>query len=113
MKIKQLLIDAHGCKCDLNDAEDLLPAFRDAVNAIGATIVKEVVYKYEPQGITIVLLLAESHASIYTWPELDYAAIEIFLCNDKMDPHKFWEILEKSIKPERADIKEMMRNVSK
>lgn len=113
MKIRELIIDAHGCKCDLNDADALLPTLIRAAQAINATVVKQIVHKYEPQGLTIVLLLAESHASLYTWPEFGYAAVEIFLCNEEMDPYKFWGVFKNALKPEKTEISEITRNVEK
>jgi S-adenosylmethionine decarboxylase proenzyme len=112
MKIRQLLIDAYGCECDLNDSKLLLPALLEAAKSMNANVVKEIVYHYENFGLTIILLLAETHASLYTWPEFNYAAIEIFLCNEDMDPYKFWKIVEKVLKPKKAKIKEIIRDVS-
>lgn len=105
MKIKELRIDAYGCKCDLNDSKLLLSTLLKAAKSIDAKVVKKIVYHYKPYGLSIVLLLAETHASVFTWPEFDYAAIEIFLCNEKMNPHKFWEIVEKVLMPKKIKIK--------
>ena len=113
MKIRELHIDAYRCRCDLNNPRLLLPVFIKAVKSVNAKIVKKVVYRYKPYGLTIILLLAESHASLFTWPEFNYAAIEIFLCNDKMNPYKFWKIVEKVIEPKKVRIKETLRIISK
>jgi S-adenosylmethionine decarboxylase len=111
MKIRELHIDAYGCKCDLDNSKLLLSTFVQAVKSINAKIVKKVVYHYKPCGLTIVLLLAESHASLFTWPEVNYAAVDIFLCNEKMDPYKCWKIIKEILKPKKIKIKEILREV--
>lgn len=111
MRIKSLHIDAYKCECNLNDSKLLLAAFIKAAKSINAKIVKEIVYKYKPQGISIVLLLAETHASVFTWPEFDYAAVEIFLCNENMDPYIFLGVIKDILKPEKICIKELVREV--
>ena len=42
--------------------------------------------KFEPQGVTAIALLAESHISIHTWPESNYSAVDIFTCGQNMKP---------------------------
>lgn len=111
MKLRGLYIDAYGCRCDLNDAGHLLAALVNASKRIQATVVKKTVHRYTSQGVSIVLLLAESHASIYTWPEYGYAAVEIVLCNDVMDPNLFWKDVSGALKPRRAKLRTMVRDV--
>lgn len=111
MKITELHIDAYKCQCNLDDSKTLLPALIRAAKSVNAKIVKKVTFHYKPQGLTIVLLLAETHLSLFTWPEFDYAAIEIFLCNDKMNPFKVWGIIKKTLNPKKITIKKIVRNV--
>jgi len=111
MKIKSLNIDAYGCQCDLNDSKLLLSTLVNAAKSINAKIVKKVVYHYKPHGVSVIVLLAETHASIFTWPEYKYAAVEIFLCNESMNPYKFWEIVKEVLKPQRFEIKETVRDI--
>jgi S-adenosylmethionine decarboxylase len=81
----------------------------DAVKAAEVTPLKSIIYKFEPQGITGVVLLAESHISIHTWPELNYTAIDLFTCGDKSRPEKALESLRQALKPERVEIKKIKR----
>lgn len=113
MEVRSLHIDAYKCRCDLNDSRLIEQTLARAVKSINAKIVKKVVYRYKPYGITVTFLLAETHTSIFTWPEFGYAAIEIFLCNEKMDPYKFWNIVRKSIKPGKFKISESLRKISR
>lgn len=77
---QHLLADLHGCR-DLADPARIEAAMRRAVTAAGATLLALKLHHFgNHQGVTGVALLAESHLSIHTWPEHDYAAIDIFLC---------------------------------
>jgi S-adenosylmethionine decarboxylase proenzyme len=109
MKILELVIDAYGCDSTiLNDKKILLRILKESAKKVGAKIIKDNFYKYKPQGISIVLFLAESYISIYTWPEFEYATIGIFLCNEKMDPFKAWEIIKGKIKPKSFKLKRIL-----
>jgi S-adenosylmethionine decarboxylase len=75
-----LLLDMHGAT-HLQDAAALEAAMRAAAAAAGATVLSAHLHSFpEGGGVTGVLLLAESHISVHTWPELDYAALDIFMC---------------------------------
>lgn len=106
MKITELIIDAYGCDSNaLNDEKFLLTALRKSAKAVNAKIRRENVYKYNQQGVSIVLFLAETHITIFTWPEFRYATIGIFLCNEKMDPLKAWHVIKEKIKPQKAKLR--------
>ncbi len=67
------------------------------------------IHKFHPQGLTGFVLLAESHISIHTWPELDYVAIDIFSCGRKSQPYRGLEYLKKKFQPKKVRIKELKR----
>ncbi|MGQ9779070.1 MAG: adenosylmethionine decarboxylase [Bacillota bacterium] len=76
-----VLADFWGCRPEmLDDARLLMDALRQAARMANMTILAEEEYKFEPQGFTGMLLLAESHISIHTYPEQGYAAIDVFTC---------------------------------
>ena len=75
----------------------------------GNTPLKVAMHKFSPQGITGVILLAESHIAIHTWPEYNYLAIDIFTCGDKALPHKALDYLKKAFQPKKIEIKEIKR----
>lgn len=112
MKSKKLHIDAYGCQCDLNDSKFLLPTFLKAAKSVKAKVLKKITYAYKPYGLTLILLLAESHISLFTWPEFGYAAVEIFLCNEKMNPFKAWNIIKKALAPKKVIINKVVRDIS-
>ena len=75
------LVDFHGCDAEVIASEEptrraLLTAARDC----GATIIEDNFHQFSPQGVSGVILIAESHISIHTWPEHGFAAIDIFSC---------------------------------
>jgi len=72
-----------------------------------------VIHKFSPQGITGVVLLAESHIFISTWPEINYVAIDIFSCGEKAMPEKALQYLKKEFKPKKVVIRKIKRGVLK
>mgnify|MGYP001466774897 CR=1 FL=1 len=103
-----LLIDLWGASKldDINLIERTLKAGADAA---GATILHCHLHHFEPNGgVSGVLVLAESHISIHTWPEASYAALDVFMCGD-CDPHKSIKFLEEAFTPERIDVDEQLR----
>ena len=80
---KHYLLNLYGCPFHLLDNERfLLDLIEIAAESSGATIVQTISKKFEPQGVTIVSLLAESHISIHTWPEEGKAACDVYTCGD-------------------------------
>lgn len=67
------------------------------------------IHKFQPQGLTGFVLLAESHIAIHTWPELNYVAIDIFSCGTKGKPYRGLEYLKKVFKPKKVRVKELKR----
>ena len=70
--------------------EDLMSM---AANEAGATIVGKSFHKFSPRGVTGILAIAESHICIHTWPEHEYAAVDIFTCGKGFKPHRAAEII--------------------
>lgn len=76
-----LLAEYFGCDSRvLGDLEQIEVILRHAAVEAGATVVGAVFHRFSPQGISGVVLIAESHLSIHTWPEAGYAAVDFFTC---------------------------------
>jgi len=76
-----LILDLYDCDPEiLDDYFYLQQTLVKALERSGATILKLCGEKFKPQGVTLLALLTESHASIHTWPELGYAAIDLYTC---------------------------------
>jgi S-adenosylmethionine decarboxylase len=75
------ILDLHGCPADLLDDHDAIrDRLREVTERFDLTLLGLQSHRFEPQGVTAVGLLAESHFSIHTWPETGFAAIDIFTC---------------------------------
>lgn len=70
----------------LNDEAYVRNALSNAADLAGATLLDIRTHAFEPQGITGFALLAESHISIHTWPEHNFAAVDAFTCGDTTNP---------------------------
>ena len=83
---RHTLLELHGCPAALLANTDALrPLLLDAVRAAGATVVTEVFHNFSPHGVSGVIVIAESHVAIHTWPEHAYAAVDIFSCSPTLD----------------------------
>jgi S-adenosylmethionine decarboxylase len=83
---KHYLLNLYGCEFDhLNDLNFIIETLNGAANLCGATILNVVSHQFEPNGITVILLLAESHISFHSWPEQRTAACDVYTCS-KTDP---------------------------
>ena len=75
------LLDLHGCPAELtDDPAAIRRKLRTVCQEFGLTLLDEASHRFQPQGVTALGLLAESHISIHTWPEQDYVAVDIFTC---------------------------------
>ena len=91
---KHLLLELKGCNKEmLNDISFLREALLAAAGEAGATILGESFHQFSPQGVSGVVVIAESHICIHTWPEYGYAAADIFTCGDSVQPEKVAEII--------------------
>ncbi|WP_027284208.1 adenosylmethionine decarboxylase [Rubritepida flocculans] len=105
-----LIIDLWGAT-NLDDPGHIDAVLRDAAIATGATILHGHFHHFSPNGgVSGVLVLAESHVSIHTWPERDYAALDIFVCGE-CDPYKAIEHLKRGFLPERVQLAEHKRGL--
>lgn len=74
-----------------------------AAIASSTTIVQTVTHRFTPQGVSVVVVLEESHLSIHTWPEVGYAAVDMYTCGHG-DPERAHEVLMKGLHADRAEI---------
>jgi S-adenosylmethionine decarboxylase len=93
----------------LDDMEVVETTLRRCVEAAGATLLHIHLHRFTPNdGISGVAVLAESHLSIHTWPEAEYAALDIFMCGQAR-PERCIEILLAAFKPQRAVMEQILR----
>jgi S-adenosylmethionine decarboxylase len=105
---KHYIVDLYGASF-LTDIVLMEKALIDAAHVAGATLLHIHLHKFtEGGGITGVALLAESHISVHSWPERNYAAFDVFMCGNAQ-PQKAVELLEQVFLPERVEVKEILR----
>jgi S-adenosylmethionine decarboxylase len=110
---RHLILDLYGCDQEiLDDYEELERLLQVALNMAGAKILRIFGEKFQPQGVTLLALLAESHASIHSWPELGYAAIDLYTCGDTTNTHKAAEFLKSKLKAKQSEEKELVRSIT-
>ena len=110
-KSKHLLLELYNCDYEkLNDESFLRCSLNRAAKFAKATVLNLISNKFEPQGVTAIALLAESHISIHTWPESNYSAVDIFTCGRNMLPELASQYLIEALKAEEHSLRVIERN---
>ncbi|MCB2099445.1 MAG: adenosylmethionine decarboxylase [Rhodobacterales bacterium] len=104
-----LLLDLWGAT-NLDDPEVIDRTLCEAALAAGATILHSHFHHFAPDGVSGVVVLAESHISIHTWPEREFAAIDIFMCG-ACNPYRALPLLKAAFKPESIQLSENRRGL--
>ena len=108
---KHLLLELYRCDYEkLNDESFLRCTLNNAAKLANATILNLISNKFEPQGVTAIALLAESHLSIHTWPESGYSAVDIFTCGQNMQPEIASQYLIEALIAEEHFLRIINRN---
>jgi S-adenosylmethionine decarboxylase len=102
-----LIVDLYEAE-HLDDQAYIENALRRAVDASRATLLHIHLHHFEPNGVSGVAVLAESHISIHTWPENGYAALDIFMCGNA-DPDACIPVLREAFKPKNIVVSELLR----
>ena len=106
-----IIIDLWGAK-KIDDLALMERALRSAVDVAGATLLHLHLHHFTPNGgISGVAVLAESHISVHTWPERDFAAFDVFMCGDA-EPEKCIPVLREAFTPNSINISEHLRGVT-
>ena len=109
---RHLLLDLRDCNKEvLNDLAFLRDALVSAAEKAGAEVLEKTFRQFEPQGVSGVVVIAESHLSIHTWPEHGYVAIDIFTCGDSVMPEVAAEALVAALGSRNPDIIELPRGL--
>ncbi len=92
----------------LDDEARIQQAFRDSVDLCGATLLHIHTHKFSPQGVSGVAVLAESHISVHTWPEIGYGAFDVFMCGDA-NPWRAVDVLKAAFGTDDVRVRELLR----
>jgi S-adenosylmethionine decarboxylase len=106
------IIELYECEHGvLDNLHKIQNSLLDAARMAGATIIDKRFHKFSPQGVSGVVVIAESHLSIHTWPELGYAALDFFTCNHDMNIDRAMDLLREVFQPGDVDVRYIPRGV--
>jgi S-adenosylmethionine decarboxylase proenzyme len=107
---RHLLVEFYNCSAEfLNDVWGIETAMNQAARACKATIVQSCFHRFMPHGVSGVVVIAESHLAIHTWPEYRYASVDLFTCGDEVDPMIAYEVLKEKLGASTAEIQTLNR----
>jgi S-adenosylmethionine decarboxylase len=107
---KHVLVELYDCDYKLlNDINFIKEVMLEAAKKSGATVLGESFHQFSPQGVSGVIIIAESHLTIHTWPEHGYAGADIFTCGTRVKPEKAAEVIIARLKPVTHSIIKMDR----
>lgn len=110
---RHLILDLYDCDQQLlDDYDELQRLMETALQMSNATTIKIIGEKFQPQGVTLLALLAESHCSIHTWPEIGYAAVDLYTCGDTTNSHKAAQFLKIKLKARNTKEQELVRSTT-
>jgi len=109
---RHVLAELYGCHFDvLNDIHKVEDIMVSAALEAGAEIREVVFHKFSPQGVSGVVVISESHLAIHTWPELGYAAVDVFTCGDRVNPWDACSYLETMFRATEVKASEVKRGL--
>lgn len=109
---RHLLLELKDCNPKvLNDLDFLKNCLRIAAEEAGATVVNESFHQFTPYGVSGVVIIAESHLFIHTWPEHNYAAVDIFTCGNSVEPTKAAELIMDRLGAKNPSVIELRRGL--
>ena len=109
---RHLLVELQDCNRELlNDLSFLRDAMITAAINCGAVVLGDSFHRFSPQGVSGVVVIAESHLSIHTWPEYGYAAVDIFTCGTSVQPEKAAETLIEKLESKNPSQTEIQRGI--
>jgi S-adenosylmethionine decarboxylase len=99
------LVDLHGCNAEvIGGVEPTQEALLAAAKNCGSTIIKYFFHQFSPAGVSGVILIAESHFSVHTWPEKNFVAVDIYTSGEVMQPDIAITFLKDAFSAERVEV---------
>lgn len=109
---RQILVEFYDCDKEVLKDEYLIREIMiEAVRKSRATIVTDTFHTFSPFGVSGVVVIAESHVAIHTWPEHGYAAVDVFTCGETIDPWVIQKYLEEHFRSGNASSMELKRGL--
>ncbi len=109
---RQILVEFYDCDRNvLDDESQIREILLEGVRRSRATIISDTFHTFSPHGVSGVIVIAESHVTIHTWPEHGYAAIDIFTCGETIDPWVIQKYLERHFRSKNVSSMELKRGL--
>lgn len=106
------LIELYECQSDtLKNADLIEDILRQAVKKSHSHEIGRIFHRFSPHGMSGVILISESHFSIHTWPEYNYAAVDFFTCTNENKISEAYSFLVKQLNSKRHSITEIKRGI--
>lgn len=107
---KQILADMYDCDpLVLDDEGSIRTIMLEAARVCGATVISASFRRFEPHGISGVVVIAESHLAIHTWPEHGYAALDLFTCGESVQPEVCFAYLREALHSKESTMQTIER----
>ena len=103
-----MLVEFWGPK-GLDDEDMIRSSLMRAIEVSGCQLLGLQTHKFQPQGVTAVALLAESHVSLHSWPEHDFLALDIFTCGASSQAYDLLRSLHDDLAPLKMEFEEVLR----
>lgn len=109
---RHILAEIYGCNSEiLNDRDTIEKVMVESALRAGAEVREVAFHKFIPQGVSGVVIISESHLTIHTWPELGYAAVDVFTCGDTVNPWDACNYLTEFLQAENMTATEVKRGI--
>jgi len=109
---RHILAEVHGCDTNiLNDHVAVEQIMVSAALKAGAEVREVAFHKFSPQGVSGVVVISESHLAVHTWPELGYAAVDVFTCGDSVNPWDACNYIVEQFRAQNFSASETLRGV--
>lgn len=106
------ILELYDCPTDvLNEVVFIKQTLQEAAKIARSTLIGQIAHQFHPQGVTALALLAESHISIHTWPEIGYAAADVFTCGEHTKPEKACEYLVQTFRASKHSLLKLPRRM--
>jgi len=107
---QHLLVEYYNCNPEiLDDVAGIEKHMNDAALACGATIVQSTFHRFQPWGVSGVVVIAESHLAIHTWPEYGYASVDLYTCGEDIQPDAAYHFLKEALQAELTETQFLKR----
>ena len=107
---RHILVELFGCNPKLlNDVVYIEKSMEEAARTANATLINSTFHHFSPYGVSGVVVIEESHFAIHTWPEYQFASVDLFTCGESVDPWLSFDFLRKSLEADHQSATEMRR----